>query len=233
MADGQSKFDFEKNWRDKLSRAVEENLGEEIRDQVLQDGDSLSDDTPSEEKIRWTCEALDRLGGVTDEKTRQDILAQCACQYPKEDLLDVKRVYQASGNIDLVVSMLGDKFELFLRESLELEEELIEAIVRLGWGLAGVRKGNTIIATKIPKSGFLEQYFNEADPLEKRRYYCHCPRVREGLGREPDLPEEYCYCGAGFYKGIWEAILGQPVEVETLESVLQGDEVCKIAINLP
>ena len=82
MADGQSKFDFEKNWQDKLSRAVEENLGKEIRDQVIQDGDSLSDDTPSEEKIRWTCEALNRLGGVADKKIRQEILVQCACQYP-------------------------------------------------------------------------------------------------------------------------------------------------------
>ena len=189
MADGQSKFDFEKNWQTKLSRAVEENLGEEIHGQVLQDGDSLSDDTPSEEKIRWTCEVLNRLGGVADKKTRQEILARCACQYPKEDLLDVKRAYQASGNIDLAINMLGDKFELFLRESLELEEELIETILNLGWGLAGVRKGNTIIATKIPKSGFLREYFKEDDPLQKRRYYCHCPRVREGIGREPALPE--------------------------------------------
>jgi len=233
MADKKINNDFEKQWQKKLSRAVEDNLGAGIRDQALQDGDSLTDDTPSEEKIRWTCLALDRLGEAADLKTRQDILARCACQYPKEDLGDVKRVYQASGNIDLAISSLQDKFELFLRESLGLEEDLIEAIVSRGWGLAGVRDGKRIIATKIPKSGFLEAYFTETDPLEKRRYYCHCPRVREGLGREPSLPEEYCCCGAGFYQGIWEEILGRPVEVETLESVLQGDEVCKVAIHLP
>jgi len=43
----------------------------------------------------------------------------------------------------------------------------------------------------------------------------------------------YCYCGAGFYKGIWEEILQRPVEVEVLESVLSGGEVCKIVIHLP
>jgi predicted hydrocarbon binding protein len=43
----------------------------------------------------------------------------------------------------------------------------------------------------------------------------------------------YCYCGAGFYKGIWEEILQRPVEVEVLESVLSGGEVCKIIIYLP
>jgi hypothetical protein len=31
----------------------------------------------------------------------------------------------------------------------------------------------------------------------------------------------------------WEEILQQPVEVEILESVFGGDEVCKIAIYLP
>jgi predicted hydrocarbon binding protein len=47
------------------------------------------------------------------------------------------------------------------------------------------------------------------------------------------LSPTYCYCGAGFYKGIWEEITQQNVEVELLESVLQGDDVCKIAIHLP
>ena len=45
--------------------------------------------------------------------------------------------------------------------------------------------------------------------------------------------EEYCYCGAGFYKGIWETILGEQVRVEVLESVMMGGDVCKIAIHLP
>jgi hypothetical protein len=96
-----------------------------------------------------------------------------------------------------------------------------------------VRDGNTIIATKIPKSGYLKEYFQEDDPEKRRRLYCHCPRVRDVIGEEPSLPNEYCYCGAGFYQGIWEEILGQPVELEVLESVMQGDDVCKIAIHLP
>jgi len=121
----------------------------------------------------------------------------------------------------------------FLREVLELEEELVETIVEKGWGLAGRRKGKTITATKIPKSGYLREYFNETDPEKKRKLYCHCPRVRDEVGSEPILPIEYCYCGAGFYKGIWEEILGEQVEVEMLESVMKGDEVCTIAVHLP
>jgi predicted hydrocarbon binding protein len=43
----------------------------------------------------------------------------------------------------------------------------------------------------------------------------------------------YCYCGAGYYQAIWQEILQRPVEVEVRQSVLQGDDVCTIAIHLP
>jgi predicted hydrocarbon binding protein len=55
--------------------------------------------------------------------------------------------------------------------------------------------------------------------------------VRDALKTGETLSPTYCYCGAGFYQGIWETILQQPVEVELLESVLEGDEVCKVAIS--
>jgi hypothetical protein len=185
MSDQQGSFDFEKIWQGKFSRAVEAELGEEIRDQVLQGGESLTQDSSAKEKAAWTCLALDQLAQVTGETTRQEILTECACHYPVEDLQDVKEVFKKSGDVDQAVKMLQEKFEFFLREGLDLEEGLIKTILSRGWGLAGVREGNTIIATKIPKSGFLEQYINEADPLQKRRLYCHCPRVRDGMGGTP------------------------------------------------
>jgi len=41
----------------------------------------------------------------------------------------------------------------------------------------------------------------------QRQYYCHCPRIRDVLKGGETIPVLYCYCGAGFYKGIWEEIL--------------------------
>jgi predicted hydrocarbon binding protein len=110
---------------------------------------------------------------------------------------------------------------------------MITEIINRGWGLAGIIDGDSVIATKIPKSGFLVAYFNETDPQKKRQYYCHCPRVREVIQHGETLPKIYCYCGAGYYKGIWEEILQKPVQVEVIESVLEGGEVCKISIHLP
>ena len=233
MSKKQNKFDFEKNWQAKLAGAVEERTDPNTRMVVLEGGESLNQESPTEEKIRWTCLALSRLGEHVGLEERQEILAECACQYPREDLKEIKMTYRIYGDVDQAINMLQEKFEGFLREDLGLEETLFSDIIDRGWGLAGVRDGNRIIATKIPKSGTIREYFNEEDSEKKRRCYCHCPRVREGVGKEPHLPEEYCYCGAGFYQGIWEEILGEPVRVELLESVMCGDEVCKVAIYLP
>ncbi len=225
--------DFESQWQDKLSRALDARIGEKAAREITAGGEDLSDQSTSHQRLAWTCQVIERLEEYADLETRQEILVDCHCQYPPEDLQDVKAAYRDSGQVEAALEMLQDKFETFLRESLELEEELIEEIRRRGWGLAGVRQGSTVIATKIPKSGYLRDYLNESDPLQKRRLYCHCPRVREVVGEDPVLPGEYCYCGAGYYQGIWEEILGRPVQVEVLQSVLGGDEVCQVAVHLP
>ncbi len=129
--------------------------------------------------------------------------------------------------------MLQEQFEAFLRDSLALEEAYVEEVVSRGWGLAGILEGRRILATKIPKSGYLAAYLVETDREKRMQLYCHCPRVRDVLKTGESLPATYCYCGAGFYKGIWEEILQEPVEVEVLGSVLARDEVCSIAIYLP
>ena len=233
MSEKERPNDFETQWQGKLSRAVEDLSGPELRERVMAGGETLQDPSTGREKLLWTCQALGVLAESADERARQEILTRCHCSYPLEDLQDVKALYQETGNLDQILDALQAKFEVFLRETLQLEGELIEIIVQRGWGLAGIRQGNTIIATKIPKSGYLREYFKEEDPLEKRRLYCHCPRVRDEVGSDPVLPGEYCYCGAGFYQGIWKEILGKPVRVEVLESVMHGGEVCRIAVHLP
>ena len=145
----------------------------------------------------------------------------------------MRRAYEDTKDAGVDNQMLQEQFESFLRNTLELSEELVEEIVSKGWGVAGIKQGNTIIATKIPKSGFLVEYVKETDPEKKRQYYCHCLRVRDVLDTTETISPTYCYCGAGFYKGIWEEILQEPVEVDVLATALAGDEVCTIAVYLP
>lgn len=225
--------DFERAWLSKLSQCLDELAGEEIRKEVMAGSERLSAHSNREQVIAWSQRAMDKLNSLVDESERKLIMTGCACQYPKSDLSDIRKAYQESRDIDLAHRMLQEKFESFLEDSLSLKSEYIEEIVLKGWGLAGIKKGNEIVATKIPKSGYLKDYMEEKDPDIRRQYYCHCPRVRDILKTSETISPTYCYCGAGFYKGIWEEILQRTVEVEVVETVLSGGEVCRIVIQLP
>lgn len=226
-------FDFEKEWLAKFSNCLDETVGVETRERILQGSSGLSMDSSRQDIIRWTAEAMQRLETLVDEGQRIEIMTGCACQYPDSALREAREAYAATGDLDRVHQMLQQQFQAFLREELEIDEELVSEIIDKGWGLAGVKQGNTIVATKIPKSGYLVEYLRETDPLKKRQYYCHCPRVRDAIEMGETISPTYCYCGAGYYRGIWEEILQRPVDVEVLETVLNGDDVCKVAIMLP
>jgi len=199
----ESKLAFEQTWIRKFATALDEFAGEEKRKEVMRGSKELSSASARNEVICWSRQAMERLTSLVDGKQARNVMTSCACQYPKADLRDVRLAYEESGDV-----------------------------VSNGWGSAGVRVGDTIVATKIPKSGYLIQYMNEPDPEKKRALYCHCPRIRDVLKTSQTIPPIYCYCGAGFYKGMWEEILQEPVEVELLESVLKGDDVCKVAVHL-
>jgi predicted hydrocarbon binding protein len=226
-------FDFERYWLGKLARCVEEMAGTEVTAEVMAGSERLSGGSDRQAVIAWTRRAMERLEGLVHEATGQAILTGCACQYPRADLQPMREAYAESGDVGLAHSMLQAQFESFLREQLALDEEMVADVVGRGWGAAGTLSGDRIVATKIPKSGYLVEYMEETDPARKRALYCHCPRVRDALQMGETLPATYCYCGAGFYKGIWEEILQRPVEVELLESVLAGGEVCRVAIHVP
>ena len=225
--------DFGQAWLAKLSNGLRETAGEEVCAQVMAGSEGLSAASSPQEVIAWTQAAMARLEALVSKEDRQDIMTGCACQVPRSSLQETKRIYQETSEIDAAHRILQSQFASFLRETIGLDGQQVAEILAEGWGVAGVRQGQTIVATKIPKSGYLRQYLEEPDPQRRRETYCHCPRVRDAPALSEPVSAIYCYCGAGFYKGIWEAILGQPVQVELLESVLAGGDVCTVAIHLP
>jgi hypothetical protein len=225
-------FDFERAWLEKFSACLDEAAGQETRNQIMAGSDDLSAQSSHEVVIAWTQRAMERLEALVDEETANRVMTGCACQYPKQGLQAARQAYEATGDLAAAHRILQAQFETFLRDSLVLKEEQVETVVSKGWGLAGILEENRILATKIPKSGNLPAYLEEPDADKRRQLYCHCPRVREVLKTRESLPVTYCYCGAGYYKGIWEEILQAPVQVEVVQSVLGGDDVCSIAIYL-
>jgi len=226
-------YDLEKAWLAKLSDCLDGQAGGDARQVVMQGSEALSSRSSREEVIAWSRAAMNRLQETVDSQKAQEIMAGCACRYPTGALQEIREVYLANGSVDAALGELQKRFETLLRDTLGLSDDLVDRVVSQGWGSAGVRQGDTIVATKIPKGGNLVAYLQEDDPGKRRQCYCHCPRIRDVLSTSETIPPIYCYCGAGFYKGIWEEILQQPVKVEVLKSVLAGDEVCTIAVHLP
>jgi len=223
--------DFERQWLNKLSRSLAERAGADRTGEIMRGHEHLSDQSTPEEVISWTKGALRRLAQHLGQEEAQEVLLGCACQYPGEGLAEIRACYQREGDLAKAHEMLKDRFLGFLRDDLKLDEDLISTILDRGWGLAGRLDGQRVIATKIPKSGNLRAYLEEEDPEKRRQMYRHCPRIRSVLASGEALSSLYCYCGGGFYKGVWEEILGRPVQVDLSESVLEGGDVCRFVID--
>jgi hypothetical protein len=224
---------FDKTWRQKLSTLIKTRTGDAARDQIMPGGTDPPGSDNQLEVIVWTREAMNRMEALLDPQTCHEILSDCACHYPDEQLATLRTLYKRTGDLEQVHAVLQRQFEMFLRENLGLDEDMISDVIDRGWGAAGILSDGSIVATKIPKSGNLRDYLEERDPEVRRSMYCHCPRVRDAVRAGEALPRLYCYCGAGFYKHMWETILENTVRVEVLESVLSGGEVCRVAISLP
>jgi hypothetical protein len=225
-------FDFEKFWSHKFSTSLKESVNEKQAQIIMDGSEFLSQDTEINKKIEWTKKAMENLDTLKNSDLKQEIMTKCGCQYPQNNLDPVIELYKKTHSVVGAHKMLQQIFQSFLKKELNLDPILIKEIKEKGWGLAGILKENTIIATKIPKSGNLKKYFREKDFKKKRALYCHCPRIRNVVKTSEIIPYLYCYCGAGFYKGIWERILGKQVRVEVLKSVLKGDNVCTIKVHL-
>ncbi len=215
-------------WLVKLQNALKKRIAPEKIAELLQEGRNEVDS----DRIQWLAMLVNRLEMIIGEKETQKVILDCACRYPQEDLQPMRKAYEETGDISVPHRMLQDRFESMLRNHLKLDEAMIEDVIGRGWGAAGVFDGNRVIATKIPKSGYLIEYMNEPDSQRRRQIYCHCPLIRDATELGIDVPVNYCYCGAGFYRGIWEEILQKPVHIEVVKSIMNGDDVCSFEIDL-
>jgi predicted hydrocarbon binding protein len=58
---------------------------------------------------------------------------------------------------------------------------------------------------------------------------CYCGSVSKAKER---LSSVYCSCSRGWYEELFETALERSVEVELLDSIVQGAEVCRFAIRI-
>jgi len=192
-------------WPDNLANNIAKHAGKEISEYIMRGSRNL-DKMNGAGKAKWVREALQRMQEkILDSKIRQLIISESCCRFNDSYISQLRNEYQRLNDIDKLLEYLHGKTFLNKPE----------------------RDGDNIYVTKAPYNP--EQYARAKTLDEKRRAFCHCQFVREA---EKAIPLEYCYCGAGWCRHIWEGILEKPVRVEIIQSVMDGDEVCKFAVYI-
>ena len=198
-------------WECLFAEGAEKFLGAEARQYLMQGSESITPQSSFAEYTGWIQGAIERLDALTDnEETKCQVVSHCAHVFPQERIEHLRAIYEQGEFDDILREMYTDDF----------------------WYEKPVRRGNVIYMRKNPYDP--EGYQNAATPGERRRAYCHCPFVHPYLDEIPSrLSPTFCYCGAGWYRRLWEGILGQPVKIEHVETLLRGHDQCRLAITLP
>ena len=190
---------------------------------------------------RLTKMIMDRMEAELPAETCRTVLTWNYHNVPIESFKEKKERFDKASSID---DYLRDEHRRFVEE-LELhvkegriwfEQEITPEVLDFVKGnqeiCTGVRHGDRIYVTKIPFAP--KQYLTEKDPVMKRYYACHCQLARTAIrDGKPKISRNFCYCSAGYEKLRFDAIFGEPVEVEVLESALDGDERCRFANKIP
>jgi len=215
--------------------------GEETRTKVFQGFELPPLGSPQENYPRLTRMIVDRMEAELSSETCKKILTWNYHRVPVEAFKEKKERFEKAKRIDEYLKDEHKRFieELkgFMKEGLiwyeqEITPEVLEFVMGNQEICTGVRHGERIYLTKIPYAP--KQYLKEKDPTLKRYYACHCPLARSAIrDRKTKISPMFCYCSGGFEKLGFDVILGEPVEVELLESALKGDMRCRFAIKIP
>lgn len=198
-------------FKNNLSRVV----GEEEASRIFGEMDSITVDTPLEDRKSLTLCAVSRLAALGQEAATYDVVSSCAHVFPDSQTDKLRDVYQKA------YSQTGDKIRA------------IDAVLDFmdsdpGWRVEIYREGEVIYTAKNPRD---RAAFEAAETEEeRRRAYCFCPIIRNRL--EEDIPAEFCYCGSGWYRKQWEDASQKPVSIEIVKSLVKGDDRCQYAIKI-
>lgn len=213
---------FENQWRSKIQKNTEKYTNEKTLSNVKK--------LDFDDQIEYTKELIHTLKTSTLDEKIQAIFCKSACHIPHEKLEAAKLVYKKTNSIEATRLILEEDFKKDIKEYKNLTDEQVAMIIKRGWGLAGVLKDDKITATKIPSK--FHEYFLEEDPIKKKYYYCHCPRIRHAFTEGKDIDSIYCNCGGGFYQDVWEYITEKEVDIHITKSLFDGDDVCQFEISI-
>jgi effector-binding domain-containing protein len=197
---------FLHKWEDLLAESVGRVLGEDVRVEVVQGIQALTPHSSLDDRVQWVSATMGRLDECTDEMQKFEVLSPCADVFPQERIDKLRAVYEQNGSVDDVLEAMAEDPD---------------------WYESPVKDGDVIYMDKIifDRKGY-EQATTEA---ERRKCRCHCPIARRRLD---EVHPTMCYCSTGWYRRLWEGILGKSVWVELLECLTRGDDCCLFAVHI-
>ena len=198
-------------WDRLFAEAAEKAFGAEASQRLMQGIESITPASSFDEYTVWIHGAIERLDALTNDYEKKcQVVSHCAHVFPQERIDHLRAIYAHGSFDDILREMYADDF----------------------WYEKPVRRGNVLFMRKNPFNP--QGYDNAASPAERRKAYCHCSFVHPYLDEIPArLSPTFCFCGAGWYKRLWEGILGQPVKIEHVETLLKGNDQCTLTITLP
>jgi hypothetical protein len=206
-------------WDRLLAQGVEKSLGAFVSKKVMQGIEAITSESSFDQYTAWIQQAIDRLDAATgDESIKCKAVSTCAHVFPQERIDHLRKIFQSGDIDDVLREMYRDDF----------------------WYEKPVRKGNVIHMRKNPYDP--EAYAQAKTSSDRRRAYCHCPFVhpyldgayQAGEGQRPAaLSPTFCYCGAGWYRRLWEGIIAKPVKIDYVATLLRGNHQCIFQIILP
>jgi len=226
---------------DNFYQKAETTLGIQLRDLIFDEVELPKLGLPNPEKVQVTQKVMLRLVENADSHECSQILSESLRDLDEAWYRDDIKLYEESDSLDDYLDKNAQNF-IALLENLRDEgkpfftqfitDDVVKYVRNQPLVARGKLEGDILYEVKIPHQ--TAKFLKESDPQMKRYHYCHCPWVKESLKNgTSDIPGIFCSCSAGFHKKRWEAIFGQKLKAEIIESVLQGDDWCKIAIHLP
>jgi hypothetical protein len=203
-------------WLEKFAKGLDKFAGKSVKAKVMKAAPDASAEKDANQVTEWLLAAIDRLDAlVPDKETRRSIMLCCSDVFPEQRIRKLRAEYERAGDLDALIKWMHED----------------SSWKGLSYYEYPKREGNIIYVTKIP---YNPKGFREAtDPASKHASYCHCALVRPAIRDGTPVSPTFCLCGSGWYKTLWEGVLGKPVRVEIVKTVSQGADCCTFAIHLP
>jgi hypothetical protein len=194
-------------WESRFKERLHEVLGDEKGSMVLQGFENITPLSSAEERSDWVVSAIERLDRIADEDQKCQVIAKCAHDRPVEDIQRFKDIFEKTQDIDEVLRAYGED---------------------LPWIEKPYRNGQILYTSKPPYDP--EAYVKAKTQDEIIKAYCYCPVVKAALEK---MPKTFCYCGAGWAEQLWNEVVGEPLTIDIVSTVVDGDKLCKFAVHFP